>query len=118
VKGNYDKAISNYDAAIRLDPEKYVDAYNNLAWIFATCSDKQYRDGKRAVDCATKACELTDWKENVWFDTLAAAYAEAGDFDKAVEWQQKAIDLADERSKDKLRSRLDLYKAGKPYREK
>jgi tetratricopeptide (TPR) repeat protein len=116
-KGEFDKAIADYDAAIRLDSEKYADAYNNLAWILATCSDKQYRDGKRAVECATKACELTDWKENVWFDTLAAAYAEAGDFENAVKWQQKATEMANDEEKEDYRSRLDLYKAGKPYRE-
>jgi len=116
-KGEFDKAIADYDAAIRLDSEKYADAYNNLAWILATCSDKQYRDGKRAVECATKACELTDWKENVWFDTLAAAYAEAGDFENAVKWQQKATEMANDEEKEDYRSRLDLYKAGEPYRE-
>jgi tetratricopeptide (TPR) repeat protein len=50
-------------------------------------------------------------------DTLAAAYAEAGDFDKAVQWQEKAIELAPEEAKNHYRSRLDLYKSGRPYRE-
>jgi serine/threonine-protein kinase len=80
------------------------------------------------------ACELTDWKEDWSFDTLAAAYAEAGDFENAVKWQQKATDMADDEEnavkwqqkatdmaddeeKEDYQSRLDLYKAGKPYRE-
>jgi hypothetical protein len=50
-------------------------------------------------------------------DTLAAAYAEAGDFDKAVKWQQKAMDMAEDENTADCKSRLDLYKAGKPYRE-
>src|SRR5262249_19208480 len=61
-----------------------------LAWLWATGPDG-VRDGKRAVEAATRACELTDWKENEFLDTLAAAYAEVGDFDKAVEYQKKAV---------------------------
>ena len=66
---------------------------------------------------ATRVCELTQWKDYVWFDTLAAAYAEAGDFENAVKWQQKAVDMADERWEEEFRSRLDLYKVGKPYHQ-
>ena len=91
---------------------------SDLAWLRATCPDASYRDGKQAVTGATKACELSEWKNANAVDTLAAAYAETGQFDKAVEWQQKAIDLAPkEDTKEKGRRRLELYKAGKPYRE-
>ncbi len=115
-KKEYDIAISDYDEAIRLDP-KYVNPWNGRAWLEATCPDAKYRDGKKAVDDATKACELTGWKHANHLDTLAAAYAESGDFDAAVKWQTKARDMASEKQKADFQSRLDLYKAHKPCRE-
>jgi hypothetical protein len=70
------------------------------------------------VASATRACELTGWKNAGVLDTLAAASAEAGDFASAVKWQTRAIELlpGQERNKD-LRSRLDLYQHQQPYRE-
>jgi hypothetical protein len=71
-----------------------------------------------AIDHATRACELTDWKSWSKLDTLAAAYAEAGKFDKAVEFQQKAVETAaQDAEEDRLRERLKLYQGGKPFRE-
>jgi len=115
-KGDIDSAIADYTEAIRLDPN-FARAYNVRAWIAASCQDAKYRNGKNAVADATKACELTAWKIGAWIDTLAAAYAEAGDFPSAVKWEEKAIELAPEKSKGDLRSRLDLFKARKPYHE-
>ena len=66
---------------------------NNLAWILSTCADASLRDGKRAVELATHACELTG-RKNAWLlDTLAAAFAETGDFKAAVETQREAMAL-------------------------
>ncbi len=113
-KGEYDKAIADYSEAIRLIP-KVVVAHNSLAWLLATCPDAKYRNGSQAVEHATKACELSSWKNLGALDTLAAAYAEAGDFEKAVEWQTKAVSMASENEKPDYQSRLDLYRAGKPY---
>jgi len=116
AKGEYDKALSDYNEAIRLDP-KDADPWNGRAWLAATCPDARFRDGKKAVEDATKACELSGWKNWNSFDNLAAAYAEAGDSSNAVKWEEKAIERAPEKSKGELRFRLDLYKAHKPYRE-
>jgi tetratricopeptide (TPR) repeat protein len=115
-KGDYDNAIADSKEAIRLSPND-ADYHNGLAWLLATCADAKYRDGQKAVEHATKACELTNWKENWVFDTLAAAYAETGDYENAVKWQQKATDMANDEEKEDYQSRLDVYKAGKPYRE-
>ena len=110
-------AAVHYAQALRLDPD-YGEANNNLAVILATCPEAKYRDGAKAVELATRACELTKWKDSRFLGTLAAAYAEAGDFEAAVTWQTKAIGfLTDEQQKDHHRSRLALYRAREPYRE-
>jgi hypothetical protein len=76
------------------------------------------RDGKKAVEHATKACELTGWNEATSLDNLAAAYAECRDFTMAVMWQKKALELGfPDKEKVKARQRLKLYEAGKPYRD-
>jgi tetratricopeptide (TPR) repeat protein len=116
-KGDYGKAIADYNEAIRLGPTDAGD-YNNLAWLFATSPDADVRDGKKAVEYATKACELSEWKIPVYFDTLASAYAEVGDFDNAVKWENKCLESNP--SKDNLeqaRQRLSLYQQKKPYHE-
>jgi tetratricopeptide (TPR) repeat protein len=115
-KKEYDKAIADYTEAIRLEP-KNADDYNELAWLWATCPSEKYRDGKRAVETATKACELSEWKEANKIGTLAAAHAESGDFDKAVEWEEKAHKLYSDDDKKKWGKLLDLYKLKKPYRD-
>ncbi len=91
-KKDYDKALVDYDRAIRLNPS-FDDAYLSRAWLLATCPNNKYRDPKKAVESATKACELTDWHEPHDLGGLAAIYAETGDVAAAVKWQSKAIEL-------------------------
>jgi tetratricopeptide (TPR) repeat protein len=112
-------ALADYSEAVDLDPGSSF-AQNSLAWFLATCPDPKVRDGRRAVAAATRACELTQWKNTDLLDTLAAAHAEAGDFDAAVTWETKALGmLAPDNKKDRenFRARIDLYRAMKPYRE-
>ena len=66
---------------------------NNFAWVLATSPDDDVRDGKRAVELATKAGELTERERAHILSTLAAAYAETGDFDAARKWSQKSVDM-------------------------
>jgi tetratricopeptide (TPR) repeat protein len=84
----------------------------------STAPDDKVRDGKRAVEAAKKACELTSHKNGGFLDTLAAAYAEAGEFDKAVEWQEKALKAGDIPIADlnAARKRLEMFKQKKAYR--
>ena len=84
---------------------------------FAEVEFDGLRDGTRAIESASRACELSGWKDANDIDTLAAAYAEAGDFDAAVKWQTKANALyADAGDKATGQERLKLYRENKPYR--
>jgi tetratricopeptide (TPR) repeat protein len=117
-KGNFHGAIADHTKAIEMDP-LYASAYNSLAWLWATCPQETYRDGKRALEYARKANELTYWEEPNYMDTLAAANAEAGNFDEAIKWQNKALSFplfANNEGID-ARARLQLYTERKPYRE-
>jgi non-specific serine/threonine protein kinase/serine/threonine-protein kinase len=92
---------------------------HGLAWLQATYPLAELRDGTEAIKNATRACELTNWEEGSSIDTLAAAYAEAGDFESAVKWQEKAIALVSDPWRHMLdagmKARLELYRAHKPY---
>jgi tetratricopeptide (TPR) repeat protein len=86
------QAVAEFTAIVQMAPDN-AEAHRTLARILATCNDDDVRDGKRAVQEATRACELTRWTDPDGLDTLAAAYAETGDYQAAVEWQTKAIAL-------------------------
>ena len=110
--------MADLNETVRLNPQNSW-AYRNRAWIWATCSDAKYRDGKLAVESATRGCELTKWEDAAQLDVLAAAYAEANDFKSAVKWQIKAIELTfDDKVKARHESRLALYRQKTPYRDK
>ncbi len=78
-----------------LDKEFVGDAglLNNLAWVLATSTIDSVRNGERAIELATSAAEISDFKEAYILSTLASAYAEVGEFDKAKEWINKAIEV-------------------------
>src|SRR5262249_53737613 len=106
-----------YAKLLLADPS-HAAGYNSVAWVWATSPDASRRDGKKAVQFATKACELSGWKKVDYLSTLAAAYAECGEFTEAVIWQNKAVALTLGDDAAMLRARLESYKAGKAYRDK
>ena len=86
-KANYSHAIASYKAAADFDPA-FAWSANNLAWLLATCPDRNVRDGKLAVEYAFKACQASSWSYWSFQSTLAAALAEAGAYEQAVAVQK------------------------------
>lgn len=113
----YDKAIADLTRTLQLDPKSPYACWG-LTRIFATCPDARYRNGAKALEMATRRCELTGWDDWTSVDNLAAAYAESGNFEAAVGWEQKAVRYAPEASKAECKARLDLYQARKPFHRK
>lgn len=111
----YAEAAKDFATAVRLEPGSAA-AYDALAWLRATCPMDEFRSGEKAVEFATKACELTKWEKPSYLETLAAAYAESGQFDTAVTWQRKALDMVAETEKTRTRSRLERYESKRPLR--
>ena len=117
--GIYGKAEEDYVAALARDPE-YPNLLNRCAWQLATCPDPKFRDGKRAVEMAMKANEKFGWKISEHVETLAAAYAENSQFDEAIKWEKKALelfDIKDVKQRKAMQKRVELYQAGRPFRE-
>jgi tetratricopeptide (TPR) repeat protein len=114
--GAFDRAVAGYREAIRLSPGN-PDAHNCLAWTLATCPDGRYRDGAAAVEHGKRACELED--NPLFWGTLGAAFAEAGRFGEAVEWQERAsAHPAYPRGAVKTGAeRLKLYRQGRAWRD-
>ncbi len=128
--GKHAEAIKDYEAAYKLgapDDSDMSGLLNNFAWVLATSPDDKLRDGKRSIELGTKACELTEYSKPHILSTLAAGYAETGDFDTAIKWSSKAVEVAqagvpdpdeDDDVADQLKKELQSYKDKKPVRER
>jgi tetratricopeptide (TPR) repeat protein len=115
--GDVSGLITDYAHAIEADPNLAV-AHNQLARELATAENPSLRDGPRAVESALKACELTNWTNPHYVDTLAAAYARAGNFDDAIKSQRKAMEYPGQvnlAGDDNAANRLKLYEEGKAW---
>ncbi len=132
----YDVALQCYSEAIVLVPDLRT-AHLRLAWLLATCPDVRYRDGKRALNLVNR---IPQGEDRFTFDygysyhyrdameVIAAAHAELGDFDRAVNWQSRAVELSPYDSRflgtsvynqawKQASDRLKLYKERKPCRD-
>jgi tetratricopeptide (TPR) repeat protein len=114
----YGETIADYELAVRLEPN-FARPFSDLAWLQAACPAEEFRDFDKAVENATKACELTNWKDHHFVGALAAVCAEVDDFAAAVKRQKEAIDLltASERPVwlANYEMRLKLYQSDKKY---
>jgi protein O-mannosyl-transferase len=121
LQGQMAPAIGEFNASVKADSNQ-PETLNEFAWLLATDPHAEVRHGDDAVKLALRAVELTRGQEPVFLGTLAAAYAEQGDFDKAVAAGQKAYDLAMKQKRqsvaDANQKLLALYRDHKPFREK
>jgi tetratricopeptide (TPR) repeat protein len=114
--GKHAEALADYEAALKLDPNN-TGVLNNAAWLLSTSTVDELRDGHRAIALAEQACQLTNYQAAHIVSTLAAGYAETGDFETAKKWSAKAVELGNDEVRDQLRQELESYQAGKPWRE-
>jgi tetratricopeptide (TPR) repeat protein len=113
------EAVAQYREALKRAP-RLVAAQDNLAWTLATAPDASLRNGSQALELATQANQLSGGRDPVILRTLAAAYAENGQFSKAFESAKSALDLAitqrNQALVEALQHDISLYQTGLPYR--
>jgi len=116
--GQFERAERDDIEGVRLGPTNDV-ALNNLAWLRATCPVASFRNGKEAVAAATKACELANWTRWEWVDTLAAAFAETGNFELAVKYEKQAMVMngVSDSARKSMQHCLLLYEQQQPNHE-
>lgn len=123
---DYDSALKVQEAALKAEPKdeqlqlEMEGILNNLAWVLATSPMDDVRDAKRSIELGTRACELSKFEKPHILSTLAAGYAESGDFETAMKWSGKAVEQGREKLKDQvdqLEKELESYKNKKPWRE-
>jgi tetratricopeptide (TPR) repeat protein len=129
-KYDYSRALRDYSDAVEMRPNDFR-SLNAAAWLLACSPIDTDRNGTRALELATRACEETSYEDYICVDTLACAYANIGEFQKAVEWETEARDLyvAQEEVHDgpgaieftfelvKYEEKLKLFREATPFRE-
>lgn len=116
AKDDYKSALRELHEMVRRFPRSAY-ARNALAWFLATCPDGSYRNGPEAVEHAQSACKLSEWMDASHIDTLAAAYAEAGDFDQAVKYATQAtvLSVPSDPNGKQFKEHLAFFQRREPY---
>jgi tetratricopeptide (TPR) repeat protein len=119
-QGRAREAIDEWQKVLTIQPDN-GNAMSNLAWVFATSLDDSVRDGPKAVQLASQAVRISGRRIPILFRTLAAAYAEVGDYSKAIETAQEGADLANSQGNPGLTTELQgniaLYHTERPLRD-
>jgi tetratricopeptide (TPR) repeat protein len=116
----YDRALADFNRILHLAPVGYTRAaaLDGRAWLEATCANPAFRNGQQACADSRGACNITNWREASFIDTLAAAYAEKGDFDSAVKFENRAIALdPNEKEVPGSKQRLAMFQHHQPIRQ-
>lgn len=117
AEGLYEQATDDFQQALRLDPRSGI-AYRSVAWFLSTCPLQQHRDAEKGLEAALRAAKLLGEDDPTVLDTLAVAHANAGDYQRAITYEQRAIVLVNESERRAFEHRLELFRAGQPYRTK
>lgn len=115
--GRWSDALRDFEIAAELEPTNPAP-HRETAWLYAAWADAAVRDGRRAMEAAERACNLTNWEDYESLAAWAAAEAEFGDFAAASESQQKAIAAAPAVYRERMRTTLAEYQAERPLRLK
>lgn len=118
LQGKDQEASISFQQALVLQPND-VHSQNNLAWLLATSKQATVRNGPKALELAKRVNQSPAGSNAGSLDTLAAAYAEAGDFSNAVQAARKALQLseaqADQTLVESIRRNLMLYESNRTY---
>lgn len=113
--GRHQSALRDIEMACEQEPDN-ASGWATFSWFLSTCPDDSIRDGNRALELAMLANRIED-NSTAW-SSIAAAQAELGNFERAVEWAQKAAEQTGEFRKDEMQTRLKTYQAGEPFRDR
>jgi tetratricopeptide (TPR) repeat protein len=116
LRGDWAGAVEHFRKVVRLEPD-WAPGLSELAWLLATAPEERLHDARLAVRLAEHAADVTDKRDARVLDVLAAAYAAAGSFDRALATSDAALRLmpGDPQARD-IRSRQALYQVQRAYR--
>lgn len=118
--GKYAEALREFNYLVSIHPQSVTlaRALSDRAWFQATCPNASFRNGRQAVKDAKAACSIMAWKDENMIDTLAAAYAETGDFDSAARYAAQALAIKGIEPVDskRIQRHLALFQQHQPIR--